>query len=205
MPLTFPLSLAAFQDRFGYAVSFFDIAANQNSLTLGSGESLSSSTAGEMWRGTLTLPPANAPDAEAAAVMLRAIELMQGTFLLSPPHMDYTGLAQGQIEGSTQADRIAFRGLAQGRVVPAGQYFSFQFGGKYGLHQVVEAVTANASGVTPEASIVPPLEPNWAVGAIVQFARPVLKARLETGQRIGPTATPAVMAGQQFAWTQTFR
>lgn len=203
MSLTFPLSLSAFQDKFPIQSVTFDPPVRGASLSLGGGELIHSSYGPSLWSGELVVPQLRHRASEEISSLMRVLSAPGASFLLSPPHARRTGHPSGNIETSSMPNTIAFRNLPAGLTISAGQFFSFQYGGKRALHQVAESATASGAGVTPEVEIYPPLEPNWAVNAICVFERPTLKAVLEFGSFVTPVMGVSVSGGQSLRWRQS--
>src|SRR5882724_1815525 len=60
----------------------------------------------------------------------------------------------GQINSINANNKaVSFKNLPAGFVLSVGDYFHFDYGGKRALHQLMESVTANGSGITSEVEI----------------------------------------------------
>jgi hypothetical protein len=61
---------------------------------------------------------------------------------------------------------ISLSGLAASQVVSSGDYLSFDYGSSRALHRVVETVTANGAGMTPQFEVRPHLRPGFTISPV---------------------------------------
>jgi len=79
----------------------------------------------------------------------------------------------GQINSINANNKaVSFKNLPAGFVLSVGDYFHFDYGGKRALHQLMESVTANGSGITSEVEIRPYLRPGLTVSTAVVLKNP---------------------------------
>lgn len=96
----------------------------------------------------------------------------------------FTGVAKLQAVAGT-LDAVTLNELPNGFQLKKGDHLSFEFGsGRQALHSVVEAGTANASGIAT-VGVEPTLIPGYTLNANVALADPWCKARL-----VGSLAPP---------------
>ena len=206
---TFPVDLAAYLG--GCA------RMDQQSFDLGEGLSVQNRTAGgevlrsggaaRLWRGTLTLFALRHADARALHAKLHVLRAAGASFYIGD--RTRTGsLVSCQINSSNFAsagDMVSLRALPAGYVVAAGDYVAWEYSGRRALHQVVTGATANASGVTGNIEIVPPLRAAPTVGGACWLGPAKCRAvMVPGGARVGVSNIVAT-TGAVIDWTQTLR
>ncbi|MEY9358947.1 hypothetical protein ABH994_001668 [Bradyrhizobium yuanmingense] len=67
---------------------------------------------------------------------------------------------------------LALTGLVAGQVISRGDYLSFDYSGGRALHQAMETVTANGSGVTAQFEVRPHLRAGWTLSIAVNLKAP---------------------------------
>lgn len=216
MALAFPLTLAQFFDmapisgvtfRPGVAVSFSET---------GGGEVIPHQLGTRLWGGEITLGKDYHRVLAAIEARIALLEQPGAALLLSDPRLPgpiadpgavILGAANVQIDALAANSReLALRGLPSGYQISAGDLLSFTYGSnpvRYAFHRVVTGAAANEAGTTPLIEVIPWLRPGATVGAQVQLARPVLKAKLVSADYGGGRAT--ISPGGKIAWRQTLR
>lgn len=185
MPLDFPLSRAAFQDRLRIANARpFALARFEEISGLGTGEIITSIIAAPKWEAEFTLSSrlTYAQAAEALALLealgtSRTVELYDVT--QPNPAADPGGETLGGASPTVSAigsDNASLRltGLPPAYVITIGDMISvgYSSGSRRALFRVHETVEASAGGVSPMFAVAPHLPPGLAVGASVVLKRP---------------------------------
>jgi hypothetical protein len=215
--LTFPLSLAAFYDTLGVASCTFEDTLPIETSQMADGTILKASLGASLWRGTLNLVPRTHADAQAIEALVSVLKRPGSSFLARDPRrvgpkLDPTGSTLGantvQINSLNVDNRqLSLKGLPASYVISVGDMLSFTYGSsptRYALHRVVEAATANGSGVTPEFEVTPLIRSGAAVDATVTLVKPVCKAVLLQGVSYGTTVR-TYTEGMSFEFIQTLR
>ena len=204
---TFPVDLVAWlaplrvqQQAFGLGEGL--TVQNQTA----GGEVIRSGGAARLWRGSLALAPRTHAAAMLLEARLRVLSAAGASFNIGD--MRRAGAAQAaQINSTnfaTAGDIVTLKALPVGHVVAAGDYLAFDHSGRRALHQVVTGSTANASGVTGNIEIVPPLRAAPAVGTSVTIGGKC-RAVMLPGSLDPGTAGQVITAGATFDWIQTLR
>ena len=176
MALTYPLSVASFIKALPVSKITFHPTSNVSMGTTGAGEILTVGNGERLWEGRIMCDMDRWANYEADMALIREMEEVGGTFLMTPLHMERTGAA-GATLSTVNGRQVRFSGAGAGRVLKAGEYFSFAYGGgRYSLHQLSETVTADGTGLTPLGQVVPPVPASISTPQAVQFAQPVCKA-----------------------------
>lgn len=124
-----------------------------------------------LWHVGFTTGPIANDDAIAYEALLNSLDGVIGSFEAydmrrAYPRLYPTGTgANNGVLASVNANNkaITLSGLANGQKVSIGDYLSFTYGMSRALHQAVETVTANGSGVTGEFEVRPHLRPGWTL------------------------------------------
>lgn len=208
MAWTFPVSLASFLDGLRISGATFDLSEASETLTLGSGEILTASLGTRLWYGSVTLAVQTWAQHEEAMALLRVLQRPGASFLLSPLHGRTTG-ANGVLNAVQNGREVRLSGVGANRVLPRRTFLSFPYTvssvSRFAFHQLAEAVTADGTGLTPFAEVVPALRPGWALSAAVQLQAPVLKAVVVPGSVRGGSFRSVLAEGISFDWMQTLR
>ena len=203
MPLSYPLSLADFQDKLKLSsVEFFLSNPRQIDRTAG-GVQNSASLGEAVWHGMFTLPPTNsrAYAAEIDAI-LSVLDRAGSSFLIydpSKPAPASGGTSTATISSLNGSDRRLMT-ISGGPTLAPGDMLSFTYGSsptRYSLHRIV-----TLSGSTLE--VTPFIPENATTGATVTFVKPVMKAVLRPDPNYG-THSPVISGGKSFSFVQTLR
>jgi hypothetical protein len=219
MALTYPLSVAQFQDVLQITnVRMFPDQPRDSNRTAG-GAIVSASLGDAVWRGSFSIAPTN--DYARAArqdALLSVVDRPGASFLIHHPYQTHPaadpdgsilGAATPTISGIdvTDARIMGLSNLPAGYVLTAGDLIGWQYGTnpvRYALHRVVETKTAGAGGGIPLLEVTPFIEQASLSGVAVQLIKPVLKAKLVPSPDYGEVV-PAIARGAQFAFVQTVR
>ena len=191
MSLSFPLSNAALADRLPIQSVRWWLEGQEEYSSLGSGEFLAADLGPKLWKGEVGI----APMYHAAALEIQSrIEALDGSmnsfYLYDPraryPRNDPDGTILGAatpVIASLGANNksLTVSGLPAGYVLTAGGMFHFDYGTspvRRALHRIVETVTANGSGVTPNFEVRPHFAPGAAVALALKFIDPSAKVRI---------------------------
>ena len=177
MTIAFPrtdiLSSVPFQDQ-----TFQAVPRQELSRTAG-GRTLAKDHGSALWMATYTtieLPNDDALAYEAALNSLdgaiQAFEAGDLRRVYPRQYPDGTGANDGVLASVPSAKSITLSGLAAGQVVSAGDYLSFTYGSSRALHQAVETIAANGSGVTGEFEVRPYIRAGYTLSAAVKLKTP---------------------------------
>lgn len=194
MPLEFPLSRAAFQDRLRIANARpFALARFEEVSGLGTGQIITSIIAAPKWEAEFMLSSrlTYAQAAEALALLealgtSRTVALYDVTqpFPAADPDAVALGSASPTVSaiGSDNAS-LRITGLPPAYVITIGDMISIGYssGARRALFRVHETVTATAGGVTPMFAVAPHLPTGLSVGASVMLRRPYAWFRIVPG------------------------
>jgi len=219
MPLTYPLSLAAFQDKAKIAVSEFYINNPRELGRTAGGSQLSASLGDAVWRGSFETAPTNVRAQSAAMdALLSVLDRAGSSFLVYDPSKAYpaddpTGSLLGgatvrvaSLIGS-DARLLSLKGLPASYQLRAGDLIGWTYGSnptRYALHRIVEDVQAGGIGTTSSFEVTPFIEPGVAVDAVVTLVKAPMKAVLVAGPGYG-MHQPVISTGKQFSFVQTQR
>jgi len=204
MALTFPLSLAQFQDKLKISeASFFLNEPRKIDRTAG-GSILSASLGAGVWKGSFTLAPQSrlASNPAETQALLSVLDRAGSSFLVYDPSRSVPasgGTSNGTIGSISGTDRRVLT-ITGGPTLTVGDLFSFTYGSnpiRYSLHSVVD-ISGSDIEVRPFIPI------GASVGATVTFNKPVMKAILEPNPDYG-AHRPVITAGSSFGFVQTLR
>jgi hypothetical protein len=166
-----------------------------------------------LWQVSFTTGPIPNDDALAYEALLNSLDGVIGSFEaydLRRPYPRATPDGSGASDGvlasvNTNNKAITLSGLAASQVVSRGDYLSFTYGTSRALHQVMETVTANGSGVTPEFEVRPHLRPGWTLSPAitVKLKNPAGLFSLTSGS-VQPKPSGALHTVISWSGTQTF-
>lgn len=90
------------------------------------------------------------------------------------PRAHKDGSAHDGVLASVNANNkaLSLSGLNAGQVVSRGDYLSFGYTGGRALHQAMETVTANGSGITAQFEVRPHLRAGWTLSTAVNLKAP---------------------------------
>lgn len=190
MSLSFPLSLASLADLLHLESAPWNLARNDTYSTLGSGEFIVSELAPPLWEAECRSVPLTHAAAEQIAAVLRALDGSSQAFYLYNPKMRYpqadpdgTTLGSSSVVVNTiNANRkaLTISGLPAAYVITVGDYLQIDYASsaRRALLQVVETVTANGSGVTPEFEVRPHIRSGITTTLAVVLKNPSAKVKI---------------------------
>lgn len=214
--LTFPLSLAAFQDTLSISSFRMECVEPAQEAQLADGTVIRSSLGEALWRGSFELIIQTHAEAAAAEAILALAARPGASVLLydprrSAPIADPDG---STISGSTPTlDAVAtdrrevdVADLPSGYVLSRGDLLSFTYGSsptRYALHRVVTGATADGTGLAADVEVTPAIRTGYSLGATITLVKPPMKAKIvgvTTGQ-----GGPVVTTGASLEFVQTLR
>jgi hypothetical protein len=186
MAITFPRTdvmnaqIAGLGRAIGFTPPFsFEPVERQEISRTAGGAPIGKDFGPSLWFGTLTTEELPNDDALDYAALLNSLDGVIGTFeawdLRRPTPRQYTdGSASDGVLQSVNANNKALRlsGLNAAQIVSRGDYLSFDYGTNRALHRVMETVTANGAGLTPEFEVRPHLRPGWELETDVNLSAP---------------------------------
>lgn len=153
-----------------------------------------------IWQAAYVTGPMPNDDAVAYAALLNSLDGVIGTFEACDLRRQYprkypdgTGASDGvlaSVNASTKA--LSLSGLAASQVISVGDYLSFDYGTSRALHQAVETVMANSSGVTAQFEVKPAIRPGWT-------ASPATTVKLKLPRGVFSLVPGSVASKQQGA------
>lgn len=217
MALTFPMSVAAFQDLLPIQRVQFYTDAQLSQTGLGSGAVRTAEVAPEMWRGRFSLRPLRPKQASAVAALIgELLRPGRSFFAYDPdnkfPAADPGGSAFGSATPSILAvdytgSRVRLTGLPAGYQLGVGDHLSFQNGADaklQALHRFSEAGVANGSGVTDWMQVGPHIEPGVGTPAVTLIKAAMRAVILPNDFEPGDVAA-RLATGISFGFRQTFQ
>lgn len=203
MALSFPLSLAAFQDKFTISMASMWISEPRQIDRTASGTILPASLGDAVWRGSFQVPPTNdRSEAGQLDALLSILDRAGSSFLVYDPRKPYPasgGTSTGTINSISGSDRRTIT-ITGGPTLTPGDLFSFTYGSsptRYSLHRIVD-ISGSDIEVTPLIPV------GAATGATVTFTKPVMKAVLQPDPSYG-AGRPVISEGPSFSFVQTLR
>lgn len=164
-----------------------------------------------IWQASYTTGPMPNDDAVAYEALLNSLDGVIGTFEACDLRRQYPRLyptgagANNAVLATVNASTVALSlsDLVANQVVSVGDYLSFDYGTSRALHQAVQSVTANSSGITPEFAVRPAIRPGYTIGAAVKLKLPRGVFSLAPGS-VSPKANGALHTVVSFQAIQTF-
>lgn len=187
MTVSYPLA-DIFETLKAQKVSF-ELSWGQEFTGLPNGLLVAKDLRPALWRLSATSKPMRHKDAMIVYAKLNSLYGIIKTFLASNPlapypYNDPTGSTVGSSAVKINAFSIAsgtvqFKGLPASYALKAGDLFSFVYSStKIALHQLVEDVTANGSGVTGSVEVRPALRSGVAIDNVVTLKKPYAEFRM---------------------------
>lgn len=214
MAITFPVPLADFFLKMAKVSVQFTLPEVLESSRTAGGEVLTADLGTRLWYGTVGIAPEYHSEANEIEARLSILRQAGRSFLVSPstkmyPRHDPDGLILGAstptIHSMVGVRELKLTGLPSGYQVGAGDYLSFEYSGKYALHQVVVGGTASGAGVTGNLEVTPHIRPGATAGLAVKLVKPICKAVYIPGSHQVPTSEGPFTGGGGFSFVQTLR
>lgn len=158
----------------------FDLASRQE-LSVSAGGGVIGKDLGEaLWMAEWTTAPEEFDDAVTFEAMLRSLDGVIGTFTAYDLRRPYPKLYSdgsftdsGQINAIESNKALSLKSLPANFALSVGDYLAFTYNTtERALHQVVEAVTANGSGLTAAFEVRPHIRAGAAANAAVTLKKP---------------------------------
>lgn len=154
-----------------FADQTFQLVSRQEQSRLASGITRGKDFGPALWNVSYTTAPIENDDALAYEAALNSLDGVIQAFEASDlrrtmPRMDPTGATYHDgvlLSVNANNKALALSGLVSGQVVSAGDYLSFDYSGNRALHQAMETVTANGSGVTTQFEVRPFIRTGWTL------------------------------------------
>jgi hypothetical protein len=190
----------------------FEPVSRQELSALAGGTTIGKDFGPALWFASYTTAELLNDDALDYAAILNSLDGVINTIeawdLRRPAPKLYPGgtaAANGVLHSVNANNKaLSLSGLNAGQVVSRGDYLSFDYAGNRALHRVVEAATADGSGLTAEFEVRPHLRPGWALSQAINLKSPrgiftLLPGTVVTVQTRGPFGTVAFQIGQYLA------
>lgn len=211
--LTFPLSLATFQDTLRLAEWQMDLVEPVQVSQTAGGTPIRASLGEALWRGSFRLIlQTHAEAAAAEAILSLAARPGASVLLYDPRHQrpasggSLTGSSPLLQAVSTDRREISIAGLPNAYVLTRGDLLAFTYGSsptRYALHRVITTRTASALGLVTELEVIPAIRAGFTTGAAVTLVKPVFKAVLSNVSN--GTGRTVVTDGATVEFVQTLR
>lgn len=174
MAITFPrtdILSVSFQDQN------FQIMFRQEFSRTAFGTTLGKDLGPALWSASYTTTPMYADDALAYEAKLNSLDGVIQQFEAGDLRRVYpkaypTGACNNGVLLSVNANNraLALSDLAAGQIISAGDYLSFDYGTSRALHQAMETVIADGSGVTTQFEVRPHVRPGWTLSPATPVA-----------------------------------
>ncbi|MDR7032930.1 hypothetical protein [Mesorhizobium sp. BE184] len=166
----------------GFSDQTFRLQERQEFSRTGNGRTYGKSFGSALWTATWQTGPMLNTDLLDYEAVLNSLDGVIGTFYAYDLRRPYpraypTGAFtdSGQINSlGTNGKSLSLKLLAAGFVLSRGDYLAFDYGAgpSRALHQVMETVTANGSGLTSEFEVRPYIRPGATVSTPVVLKKP---------------------------------
>jgi hypothetical protein len=184
MSITYPINLLP---GFPGWTTGFSLRWRQEQSTLASGRILVKDMGSPLWTLRATTKTLSPNNLDLWRAKMASLENGLQTFLgysmsrcypikyplgAWPTGSAFTGLTANLASINANRKAVTLSALPAAFVLSAGDYISITIGTRKDLHQVMETVTANGSGVTPEFEIRPSLWPDMTITKAVAVKQP---------------------------------
>ena len=158
------------------------LVSRQEQSRLASGKTIGKDLGPALWQGTFSTAPMLNVDALAFEAMLNSLDGVLNAFEAGDmraaaqyPRAYPTGNFNDTgtlLSVNANNKALALTGLDAGMQISAGCYLSFDYGSSRALHQVMESVTANGSGVTTQFEVRPYIRAGYTLTSAVKLKQP---------------------------------
>jgi len=191
MTLTFPRDMTSAECWEEHAFTL--VAPQELSRTVG-GRLQARDLGPEVWRGVFRSYPLDEAEAAALHADFQTLRGSTRSFLATPPRKaplaDPDNSDTVTVDGvATNRDALALSGLTPGTVISAGDYVSIVNGADRDLYRFVRAATADGTGATPEAEVVPNVRAGITAGDGAAIVNPLVEMVLIPGSLDRPRVT----------------
>ncbi|HEU5019690.1 MAG TPA: hypothetical protein VFT69_17165 [Pseudolabrys sp.] len=188
MTITYPLAVDVFADKLNIASLKARPGHQQELSGMGSGALLAADVAPALREFDVTCNPMYHDDAAEVLALIEALGGSIGTFYLyDPRHTAPKADPGGSILGSStvtisslNANNKAMKltGLPSGYVLTAGDMLAWDYSTdpvRRACHRVIETVTADSGGTSPEFEVRDFIRPGSTTGTAVTLIKPAMK------------------------------
>ncbi len=212
MAVSFPLPIADFFKDLGKTETTLTLPSYSSSdHTLG-GDGIEVEYGNRLWVGSVSVRFRRNATADMFVAKMELLLGASGSFFVTHntrigPQLDPSGAILGAATpsiASVAANNrdITLSGLPANYALSAGDLISWEYGGRYSLHRIVDGVVADGSG---QAVIeVYPFAPDGSAGQSVTLANPFCKA-VVLKESYRPPSRGTLTSGFSFQWRQTLR
>jgi hypothetical protein len=178
MSLSFPLTTLF--DVAQIADQAFQLQSRQEMSRLASGITIAKDFGSALWSANYTTAQMANDDALTLEAKLNAldgsIQLFEAYDLRRPNPKAYADgvFTDSGLLNSVNANNkaLSLKSLPAGFVLTPGDYLAFTYGSSRALHQIVEGVTANGSGLTTEFEVRPHIRSGFTLNSAVTLKNP---------------------------------
>lgn len=180
--VTFPLSFLS--QRLGLSSVAFDMQRNDELSGSGDGRYWTAQLARPLWKVTASLHVQNPATARSIDARIRGLDGSANAFLFQDPTYEPVFGATAELAASTvtlgsisgNRTQVSLAGLPPGYVLVPGDRFSIDWGtDRVYFAEFTEDATADASGATGLARVMPYPPLSLAVGAGVELVSPKIR------------------------------
>lgn len=157
------------------------LATRQEQSRLANGKTIGKDLGPALWTGTFETVPLPVPTAISFEAMMNSLDGVIQTFEAGdmraatqyPAAYPTGAFADTGVLASVPTNKsMTVSGLPAGFQLSVGTFLQFDYGTSRALHQVMEAVTANGSGLTPAFEVRPYIRAGYTISAAVKFKNP---------------------------------
>lgn len=194
MAFVYPLSLTVFADQLGIASVRWRPGHQQEYSGLGSGSSIGADVAPALREADVSSAMMAHSDAARIMALIESLGGIISTFYMYDPRKLYPAAdPDGTILGANvvtinalNANNKAMRlaGLTAGYVLTAGDFLSWDYGSspvRRAYHRVLETVTADGTGLSPEFEVRDFIRTGSSTGLVVTLKKPAGKFKMVAG------------------------
>lgn len=194
MGIAFPLSLADFADKLGIESLTRRLGLQQEFSSQGQGTTIAADVGPALREYDVTLGLMYHADAAKVMAMIEALDgSINPFYLYDPRHLAPANDPGGAILGASSVTihslnannkAMSLEGLPAGYVLGVGDMLSWDYGSsptRRAWHRILEAVTANGSGVTAEFEVRDYIRTGSSTGLPVTLIKPAMKCAMISG------------------------
>ena len=218
MALIFPLPLAQFVGLLPIRNMTLDLPELVTTSRTRGGEVLQAERGARLWQGQMDLDVMTSAEAAQTIPLINLLRGAGASFMLSDPLRAWPQADPARTIAGASAKIVAavgrelsLNGLPAGYTLQRGDLISWTYAAspvRYALHEIVSAsVSANASGVTGQIEVTPPIRPDGTLaGVSVRLITPWCKAQIIPGSvNPGRRRRGGFVEDMSFQFIQTLR
>lgn len=212
--LAFPLPLSGFFDLLPIAKTSMKLQDNLDFSQTGGGEVIAASMGAALWTGKIDLAIMEHHEAAQVSPLINRLS-RAGSFLvadltrpwprLDPDGVMLTGSSPVIAAVGSSMRELSLSGLPARYILSRGDLLSFVYAGRHALHEVLDDVSASATGVTGLFEVHPAVRTGAAPGQAVSLVYPHCKARMLPKEASSGTSENTITNSASFTWIQTLR